>query len=330
VGITTKNLGVICYNGGGETQNLPVAVAIGDYVAVVVSGRPGCVFGTPTSPQVGGGFSIVSGCSFTDAKGNIYRAWTGIADAAAGAGVGSITGVETSGSTPEAYWYTDTGSGQAATIPRGGNAASGSGYSFTGAAVSVQTGDFVRAICATQYGNPLGVGGAYTLNGEPLGTPNYYLGEYQIAASTGSLGANFTWGGEDGGGLLLAIAVGGGPVITLTPSSRTFNATAGGGNPATQTIAVSNTGGGSFAGPTLGSPTYLQGTGWLTTATYSAGVVTLGVTTGSLPAGTYNATIPLSDANATNSPQTISVQFVVAAGGGGAKGAYYASINGMG
>lgn len=106
------------------------------------------------------------------------------------------------------------------------------------------------------------------------------------------------------------------PLINVSPSSLTYSATAGGSNPASQTVTVTNGGGGSFAGLTLSGVTYQQGSGWVTTLSLAGSVVTVGLTTGALTAGTYGASFTISDASAGNSPVTITISFAVAASGG--------------
>ncbi len=105
----------------------------------------------------------------------------------------------------------------------------------------------------------------------------------------------------------------GSPTISLSPTSLSFSATAGGGNPSAQNVTVSNSGGGTLAVPTT-SITYGSGSGWLTvTESGSSAPYTL-VTqpaTGSLAAGTYNATVSVASSGATNTPQTYTVAFTV-------------------
>jgi uncharacterized membrane protein len=107
------------------------------------------------------------------------------------------------------------------------------------------------------------------------------------------------------------------PSIGLNPSSVTFNATAGGSNPASQAIAVANSGGGTLTDLST-SVTYGSGqpTGWLAAtlgATSAPTNITVAATTGSLPAGTYTATVEVRSSVASNSPQTVAVTFQVAA-----------------
>jgi hypothetical protein len=106
------------------------------------------------------------------------------------------------------------------------------------------------------------------------------------------------------------------PAIGLSTATVTFNATAFGGNPAAQTVNVTNAGTGTLTG--LGVATiYGPGaTGWLGASlntTTAPATVTLAATTGALAAGTYTATVQVSSPVAGNSPQTVNVSFVVAA-----------------
>jgi hypothetical protein len=106
------------------------------------------------------------------------------------------------------------------------------------------------------------------------------------------------------------------PTISLSPTGLSFNATAGGSNPSSQDVTVSNSGGGTLVSPTT-SITYSSGSGWLSvscsgsSAPYSCSTQP---TTGSLAAGTYDATVKVSSSGATNSPQSYTVAFTVNSG----------------
>ena len=107
------------------------------------------------------------------------------------------------------------------------------------------------------------------------------------------------------------------PVITFAPASASFGSTAGGANPAAQTITVSNAGGGTLSGLAAGAVTYTAGqpTGWLTAAfegsTTDPAPLTLRATTGSLVAGTYTASVPITSSltgvTAKNFPVTFNI-----------------------
>jgi len=96
------------------------------------------------------------------------------------------------------------------------------------------------------------------------------------------------------------------PAIGASPTSLSFTATQGGANPATQTVSISNTGGGTFSWSARPSAT------WLAVSPASAtgnGAVTVSATTGILTAGSYNGNITLS---ATGTPSmTVPVTFTV-------------------
>jgi hypothetical protein len=109
------------------------------------------------------------------------------------------------------------------------------------------------------------------------------------------------------------------PTISLSPTSLSFSATAGGSNPASQNVTVSNSGGGTLASPTT-TISYGSGSGWLTVTTQGSSAPFTLLTqpaTGSLAAGTYTATVSVASSGASNTPQTYSVTFTVSASGGG-------------
>ncbi|THJ10741.1 MAG: hypothetical protein CAF43_007745 [Nitrospira sp. CG24C] len=99
------------------------------------------------------------------------------------------------------------------------------------------------------------------------------------------------------------------PVIGASPTSFSFAATQGGANPATQTLSISNTGGGSFSWNAGENATWLalspvSGTG--------NGAVTLTVTTGSLTAGSYSGAVTVNapGASSVTVPVTLTVATV--------------------
>jgi hypothetical protein len=96
------------------------------------------------------------------------------------------------------------------------------------------------------------------------------------------------------------------PAIGASPTSLSFVVTQGGGNPATQSLSISNTGGGSL------SWSASDNVDWLTlspTTGTDNGVVTATVATGTRPAGTYNASITLNTTGA--SPVIVPVTLTV-------------------
>ena len=107
------------------------------------------------------------------------------------------------------------------------------------------------------------------------------------------------------------------PIIALSASSVGFDASVGGASPAAQTVTISNGGAATLSG-LAAAITYGAGqpAGWLTTATLSTttapSTLTLRPTVGVLTAGTYTASVSVLSAVANNSPQTVTVTFVVA------------------
>jgi hypothetical protein len=105
------------------------------------------------------------------------------------------------------------------------------------------------------------------------------------------------------------------PQIGLSASTATFSGSAGGADPATQTIHVTNTSGGTLDGLTA-SVAYTSGPpGWLTASLSgmtAPATLTLSATIAALAAGTYTADVAVTSGAASNSPQTVSVTFTVA------------------
>ena len=105
------------------------------------------------------------------------------------------------------------------------------------------------------------------------------------------------------------------PSIDLSDASRSFSATEGSADPASQTVEVTNGGQGALAGLAASiSYTAGQPTGWLIVSLSAAtapSTLTLAATTGSLPPGTYTASATVTSGVALNSPQTVSVTFEV-------------------
>jgi predicted phage tail protein len=90
---------------------------------------------------------------------------------------------------------------------------------------------------------------------------------------------------------------------------------AGSGNPASQNVSVTNTGGGTLSGLAT-SVTYVTGTsGWLTASlngTTAPATLSIQATTGALAPGTYTANVAVTSNVAANSPQAVTVTFTVA------------------
>jgi len=96
------------------------------------------------------------------------------------------------------------------------------------------------------------------------------------------------------------------PTISMSPTSLSFNATAGGTNPGSKTILISNSGTGTLSWSTS------DNAGWLTT-TQSGNSVVAAINVAGLTAGTYSAVITVTASGATNTPQNVPVTLTVSA-----------------
>lgn len=99
------------------------------------------------------------------------------------------------------------------------------------------------------------------------------------------------------------------PTIALSSATLTFASTAGGANPASKTVAVSNGGGG-----TLSTVSANESVGWLTVSVSGSGnsqTLTNNVDVAGLADGSHTATVQVSSAGATNSPSNYDVNLVL-------------------
>lgn len=100
-------------------------------------------------------------------------------------------------------------------------------------------------------------------------------------------------------------------VISLNPTSLTFNAPVGGGNPATQAVSITNSGSATLNWTATDSATWLNqnpASGMLPDMNGNQSEpMTVSVSVAGLAPGTHTATIQVADAGATNSPQIIFV-----------------------
>ncbi|NLE59220.1 MAG: hypothetical protein GX616_12725 [Planctomycetes bacterium] len=100
------------------------------------------------------------------------------------------------------------------------------------------------------------------------------------------------------------------PTITRSPATLTPSCSQG-SNASSQTFTVQNTGGSTLSYSITDNQTWLSVTPTSGTSTGEVDTITVNYTTSGLAAGTYYATITISDANATNNPQTIAVTLTV-------------------
>ncbi len=107
------------------------------------------------------------------------------------------------------------------------------------------------------------------------------------------------------------------PAIALTPDTVLISAFAGGADPPSQTVTVSNSGPGVLNGLTVDPIAYGgPAQGWLQAALASDSAPTdlvIQVSTGTLLPGSYGATVSVRSAAAGNSPQPVAVTFAVSA-----------------
>lgn len=166
--------------------------------------------------------------------------------------------------------------------------------------------------------------------GQPTGWLNAALGgptaptNITAQATTGTLvagayGATIEVSSPAAGNSPLAIdvefLVTGPPAIAVSATSLAFSDVAGGPNPQAQAIDVTNGGAGTLDGLAV-SVAYgsSQPTGWLSTSIGSPTAPTkidVQPVTGQLPPGTYDATLSVTSAVASNSPVSIDVMFTV-------------------
>jgi uncharacterized protein (TIGR03437 family) len=96
------------------------------------------------------------------------------------------------------------------------------------------------------------------------------------------------------------------PSIALSPAQLQFSYTVGSALPAAQTVAVSNSAGGTFTWSAAPSAS------WLTLSS-ATGLLTVSINPTALSPNTYTGTITITGTGAANSPQTVSVTLIVTA-----------------
>ncbi len=173
-----------------------------------------------------------------------------------------------------------------------------------------------------------------TLHGFPLDADGAFLATRKVSWTTG----NAAVADVDSTGVLTAVGIGstiitataGGvsgtmpvvvtpaPVIGLSTDTVNLSAFGNSGATPTDTVTISNTGGGSLVGLAVSGITYGAGaTGWLAAnlnQPTAPAEVELIATLGALPVGSYSAQVSLTDPEASNSPTTITVLLDVTPG----------------
>jgi len=100
------------------------------------------------------------------------------------------------------------------------------------------------------------------------------------------------------------------PTIAVSPTSFTFTGVAGGANPASQNLSITNSGTGTLSFTVSDDMSFLSVNPTSGTAPAS---VTVSVSTAGLAAGTYTGTVTVSATGATNTPVNIPVTLTVTA-----------------
>jgi len=119
----------------------------------------------------------------------------------------------------------------------------------------------------------------------------------------------------------VSLTIGGvNPAIGRNPASMSFSGIVGGANPGSQTLSITNTGGGTLSWSLSDNASWLNLTPTSGTTTTEIDSVTVSVNSSGLGPGNYSATITISAPGATNTPQTVSVSFALSGGGSPAQG----------
>ena len=100
------------------------------------------------------------------------------------------------------------------------------------------------------------------------------------------------------------------PILVVSPTSLSFSGSLGGNDPAPQSVAVTNGGGGSLSWSAASNATWLSASPASGTAPSTSSVTT---SLAGLSAGTYTATVTVTAGGAQSSPQTIAVTVTVSA-----------------
>ncbi len=163
--------------------------------------------------------------------------------------------------------------------------------------VSILTGDIVIASAGT---SPLsGSGALLKINFEvkgPAGSSTT-ISFTEMLFNEGSPGANTTDG-------LFTVSGGGSPILIVNPESLNFIVTFGDGNPADQTIDISNGGSGTLTWSAIKNESWLS---LAPTSGTGASTITVSINTGGLTAGEYSDTITITAPGASGSPKTVPV-----------------------
>ncbi len=178
-------------------------------------------------------------------------------------------------------------------------ASGGAAIPFTATATTTSGGSWLSA-SPTSGTTPGSVSVSILANTLAAGT---YNGSVQIS----STGASNTVT------VLVQLTVTAAPTLTLTPGSLTFNyQLLSGTNPPSQPVSVTASGGATI--PITATASTTSGGNWLSVSSSGANspaTLTVSVNPAGLAAGTYSGTVTVTSAQASNSPQKVTVTFTV-------------------
>jgi len=175
------------------------------------------------------------------------------------------------------------------------NSVNGSTATFTASASTSSGGQWLSVTPTTQQSTGSTISVSVSPTGLSAGTYNGTI-TLTNTSNTQTLGIPVT------------LTVSGAPPITASPTTLTFNYTAGGSNPNSQTISVTGTG--SFTATTSSNATWLSVS---PSSGSSPNTLTVSVNPAGLAAGTYNGTVTVAGSGGATGSTPVSVTLVVTA-----------------
>jgi len=140
-------------------------------------------------------------------------------------------------------------------------------------------------------------------------------GSLPLGAYTASVPVTSTSPGASPRSLSVTFSIGAAITLGANPTTVSFTAPGGTGNPGSQTVNVVSVNGSVIPGLTVGAIEYSgAANGWLTASlsgTSTPAALTLQASVGSLATGSYTANVPIAASSATNSPLKVGVTLVV-------------------
>lgn len=297
------------YQTGGTTpnsQSVNVGGTAGQtFTATAATMTGGSWLGASASGTTPGSVTIsLNSATLAGLAANTYSGTVTVAATGAISQVIDVTLVVSSSPTisasPSSLSFTYTINGSAAPaqpISVGGSA----GIAFTATAATTSGGSWLSA-------TPSGTTPAsVSVSVNALSLPaNTYHGTITIACAPGGTSCS----GVNSQTVGVTLVVSAAPTITVSSNSLTFNGTVNSSAPGSQSVNVSS------STPVTNLSIATEGGSWLSarlSAAATPAVVTISASQANLLAGTYSGSVVVSSSTASNSPQVIAVQFVVAA-----------------